>query len=387
MPSHNKLHSLPGMVALGAGCAVTAPLFVMPGLRGAPGQLGVQPSSAKPAGAAGARAASAPIAGLALMGAASLAAGARVSARRPTARGAAAAAAEEAAEAPPPPPPFDPAKQLGAMVPVGFFDPLGFSKVGDEEGFRNLRSAELKHGRVAMMAAAGAVVQHYVKFPGFDAVPGGLGAVASPPGTYGFVALFVLAGVLELFVWTQDPAKEVGDFGDPVGLGMYDDDMRSKELNNGRFAMFAAFGIIAAELLTGKDGVQQLGAERARRPRCAVLPSKEPIETVGSMPRIPDFRGSVAIFSSAADQQAGLIERRLVAIADKKKAGVLELFVWTQDPAKEVGDFGDPVGLGMYDDDMRSKELNNGRFAMFAAFGIIAAELLTGKDGVQQLGA
>merc|ERR1711972_228679 len=108
--------------------------------------------------------------------------------------------------------------QVGAMPPLGYFDPAGFSKKGDESGFRTLRAAEIKHGRVAMMAALGGVVQHYVKFPGFE--------------------------------------KEPGNFGDPVGLGQYDDDMRNKELNNGRFAMFAAIGIISAELLTGKDAIE-----------------------------------------------------------------------------------------------------------------------------------
>merc|ERR1719277_2594812 len=165
----------------------------------------------------------------------------------------------EAKEAPPPPPPFDPAKQIGAMDPLGYFDPAGFSKVGDKEGFANLRVAELKHGRVAMMAALGGVVQHYIKFPGFDSVPAGIGAVTTAPGTYGFAALFVLSGALELAVWTQDPKKEPGNFGDPLGLGMYDEDMRSKEINNGRFAMFAALGIVSADLLTGKDAIQQFG--------------------------------------------------------------------------------------------------------------------------------
>merc|ERR1719299_247300 len=145
------------------------------------------------------------------------------------------------------------------MAPMGFFDPLGFSKVGDQEGFRNLRTAELKHGRVAMMAAVGAVAQHYVKFPGFEKVPAGIAAVTTAPGTYGFAALFLVAGALELGVWTESPNKEPGNFGDPLGLGQYDEDMRNKELNNGRAAMFAAIGIISAELLTGKDGVQQLG--------------------------------------------------------------------------------------------------------------------------------
>ena len=32
-----------------------------------------------------------------------------------------------------------------------------------------------------------------------------------------------------------------------------------REINNGRFAMFAALGIIAAELYTGKDAIEQFG--------------------------------------------------------------------------------------------------------------------------------
>jgi len=158
-----------------------------------------------------------------------------------------------------PEPQFDPSQQIGAMPPLGYFDPAGFCKVGDKAGFRNLRAAEIKHGRVAMMAALGAVIQHYVKFPGFDAVPSGLGAVTSSPGTVGFAALFAAAGFLELVAWTEDPSKEPGNFGDPAGLNQYNQEMRERELNNGRFAMFAAIGIIAAELYTGKDAIQQFG--------------------------------------------------------------------------------------------------------------------------------
>jgi len=160
---------------------------------------------------------------------------------------------------PPPPPPFDPSKQVGAMAPLGFFDPAGFAKLGDKEGFNNLRAAEIKHGRVAMMAALGGVVQHFVKFPGFEKVPAGFSAVTTAPGSFGFIALLAVSAGLELAVWTQDPEKEPGNFGNPVGWGSYDDEMRNKEINNGRFAMFAALGIIAADLLTGKDAVQQLG--------------------------------------------------------------------------------------------------------------------------------
>lgn len=62
------------------------------------------------------------------------------------------------------------------------------------------------------------VAQHYVKFPGFESVPAGFGAVTTAPGSYGFVALFLVSGAMELAVWTQDPNKEPGNFGDPLGL-------------------------------------------------------------------------------------------------------------------------------------------------------------------------
>merc|ERR1711976_621904 len=97
--------------------------------------------------------------------------------------------------------------EIGAMAPLGYFDPAGFCKVGDEAGFRNLRAAEIKHGRVAMMAAVGAVVQHYVVFPGFENVPRCMGAVTEMPGTIGFAALFGVAGLLETAAWTESDDK------------------------------------------------------------------------------------------------------------------------------------------------------------------------------------
>jgi len=185
----------------------------------------------------------------------------------------AAAAAVDANEVsePPPPPPFNPAEQLGVTAPLGFFDPIGFSKVGDEEGFRKLRVAELKHGRVAMMAAVGAVIQCPLQFPGFENVPRGLGALTTTNGQIGLAEVVVLSGVLELLFWKDDSSKGVetiGDYGNPFQFGMGDplgvsEDMKNRELNNGRAAMIAALGIIVAELATGKDACQQLGFSAA----------------------------------------------------------------------------------------------------------------------------
>ena len=38
---------------------------------------------------------------------------------------------------------------VGALDPVGFFDPLGFAAKADDNTLRRYREAELTHGRVA----------------------------------------------------------------------------------------------------------------------------------------------------------------------------------------------------------------------------------------------
>merc|ERR1719401_3289815 len=109
------------------------------------------------------------------------------------------------------------------------------------------------------MASVGLLVQHFVRLPGFDRAPASLGAVNSLEGVGGIVALLLpAAGVLEL-AWRQEANREPGNFGDPFGVKMYNEDMRTKEISNGRFAMICVAGILAAELATGKDAIQQLG--------------------------------------------------------------------------------------------------------------------------------
>jgi len=45
----------------------------------------------------------------------------------------------------------------GSGAPLGFFDPLGFSKGASPETMKKYRECELKHGRVAMLACAGMI--------------------------------------------------------------------------------------------------------------------------------------------------------------------------------------------------------------------------------------
>lgn len=158
--------------------------------------------------------------------------------------------------------PFDPTKEVGVTAPLGFFDPLGLSKGIDRETFRRYRASELKHGRVAMMASIGGVFAHYVRMPllGVGEVPPGIMAnLFRPPVSVYWGILLWLITFTELGWWEETESREPGDFGDPLGVGMYTEEMRNRELNNGRLAMFTGIGILAAEFVSGKDAVQQLG--------------------------------------------------------------------------------------------------------------------------------
>eukprot|EP00931_Biecheleriopsis_adriatica_P023240 TRINITY_DN1471_c0_g1_i1.p1 TRINITY_DN1471_c0_g1~~TRINITY_DN1471_c0_g1_i1.p1 ORF type:complete len:286 (+),score=85.41 TRINITY_DN1471_c0_g1_i1:50-859(+) len=194
-----------------------------------------------------------------MMAAAAVAGAGRLAARRPTApRKAAAAAAEVPAAKEEVEPPFDPKKEPGVTLPLMYFDPAGFAKMGDREGFYQLRSAELKHGRVAMIASLGLVGQHFIKFPGFEDVPSGIQAAITPPGTFGLLAIVALGGALESTIFKQDPDMDPGDFGDPAGFGQTYTEWKDRELNNCRMGMISFLGIVAAELATGKDGFDQI---------------------------------------------------------------------------------------------------------------------------------
>jgi hypothetical protein len=55
----------------------------------------------------------------------------------------------------------------GAQPPLGLWDPLGWLNDADEAKFEQLRFAELKHGRIAMLGVVGHVTQQFYRFPGF----------------------------------------------------------------------------------------------------------------------------------------------------------------------------------------------------------------------------
>jgi len=137
---------------------------------------------------------------------------------------------------------FNPSGALGALKPVDYWDPCGLMKDGmgnwkDQETFDKYRTAELKHGRVAMLAMTGILTAFVWKFPGWESVPNGFAAFTEEKGGAGFGLIVILAALVEF----NTPK---GDFQDPLGVGSfkqwgYCDDMKNKELNHGRMAMAA----------------------------------------------------------------------------------------------------------------------------------------------------
>jgi light-harvesting complex I chlorophyll a/b binding protein 1 len=173
--------------------------------------------------------------------------------------------------------------ELGVQAPVGFWDPAGFCSDGSEVDFYRRRVVELKHGRVAMLACTGYIVQQFVKFPGylspstkiqFADVPNGLAALSKVPAV-GIFQWVIFCGICDLWlvhqVPTNPPGKlctrlfggsvtnyEYGFLGVPGYLGgkpVADPEKRKTKLNaelaNGRLAMMAIIGMFFQDGLTG----------------------------------------------------------------------------------------------------------------------------------------
>jgi len=161
----------------------------------------------------------------------------------------------------------------------GYFDPAGFTDEASPDLIKTYREAELKHGRIAMLATLGFVVgeKFHPLFGGNIDGPSlllpkdeALLDQISPIGWTCFgLALFAIEAVSALTVFNfpfgsigggeYEPGDIFGPFGttfDPLGLKPSDPGefkvMQTKELNNGRLAMLAIMGMVLQEWKTGQ---------------------------------------------------------------------------------------------------------------------------------------
>merc|ERR1712032_1197369 len=167
----------------------------------------------------------------------------------------------------------------GATAPLGFFDPLGFTKDMDLSEVKRLREAEIMHGRAAMMATIG-----YLIGESTPTITYGMdihhtianNQIPEVPGTvlFPFFLAINIAEALRASVgwvepglgplWTLREKYYPGDIGfDPLSFKPKDAEgfanMQNKELSNGRLAMFAAAGMCVQEVVNGKGILEILG--------------------------------------------------------------------------------------------------------------------------------
>lgn len=179
----------------------------------------------------------------------------------------------------------------GSIQPYPDFDPFGFAEDADVALIKQYRESEVTHGRVAMLAFVGLLVteQPFEFHPLFtmgnkDIGPAirHLDEVRAVAPKF-FFALSAVIGLAELgraltgfetpgnFKKDGDgnnnalkPNYYPGDIGfDPLGLKPTDADkfaqIQTKELQNGRLAMLGVAGILAQELINGKEIFVNLG--------------------------------------------------------------------------------------------------------------------------------
>jgi len=171
-------------------------------------------------------------------------------------------------------PTFDPKEEAGVTAPLGFFDPLSLCP-DDAKSFYKIREAELKHGRVAMLAFAGFFMGESAGFFfGNDITGPAIFQYQQAESLFNAWSLNVigLAAAVEGYniVNGWDTPSETfktnsavaylkegyinGDLKfDPLGFKPKDPAgfkaMQTKELNNGRLAMLGIAGLVAQELV------------------------------------------------------------------------------------------------------------------------------------------
>jgi light-harvesting complex I chlorophyll a/b binding protein 1 len=163
----------------------------------------------------------------------------------------------------------------GSMAGDTGFDPLGLSEIsGVGVDLYWLREAEIKHCRVAMLATAG-----FLWVEAFGPAPGCEMATAknqmdafwqlwgAHPQYIAFSLIMItiaeMVGGIAATSGRESGERAPGDFGfDPLGFGTNPaklEELKLKEVKNGRLAMWAAAGLVLQGMTTDTGGIGNLG--------------------------------------------------------------------------------------------------------------------------------
>jgi len=142
------------------------------------------------------------------------------------------------------------------------WDPCGFVE-RSPEWLPWYREAELKHGRVAMLACAGIVTPEIFRIPGeqfsFESIPKVIDAHDALPDSmiqiFGWIS-FLEACTFGALSNMNEFDRQPGDYGfDPLGLYPETEEkqreMQLAELKNGRLAMIAIGGMVTGASVSG----------------------------------------------------------------------------------------------------------------------------------------
>mmetsp|Transcript_4317 Transcript_4317/g.6207 ORF Transcript_4317/g.6207 Transcript_4317/m.6207 type:complete len:206 (+) Transcript_4317:53-670(+) len=161
---------------------------------------------------------------------------------------------------------FDLSKEVGAMAPLGAFDPFGLCRDNNtRDSFDYMRRIEITHGRVAMLAVTGYLTTAAgIRFPGAENIPDGFASfkALSETDDGNNVLLQMLATTAVLTILNGEKSNPdyeplfVGDYsnGTPIkGWSKMSAETqlrkRNIEINQGRAAMMGITGLMVHEAL------------------------------------------------------------------------------------------------------------------------------------------
>mmetsp|Transcript_97009 Transcript_97009/g.224869 ORF Transcript_97009/g.224869 Transcript_97009/m.224869 type:complete len:446 (-) Transcript_97009:93-1430(-) len=143
------------------------------------------------------------------------------------------------------------------------WDPLDLGST--DEKMERYTAAEVKHGRVAMIACVGYVIPEVFRFPGTESFENGLGALSSLP-VEGWVQIFAFIGAHDLLIKPRAGGLGPYDFGFGTELieGIPAEELerrQTSERNNGRLAMVGIMGLLVQDSMFDKNPIALLKSD------------------------------------------------------------------------------------------------------------------------------